>query len=323
MLPLSKNGCLRPTLAMCRRHFSSQVGSVSSALVGASKGNLVRFLCPAGYEHWGALSKNVDTEDLGSQRAQIVKKLISEDGSWPVTEDNLGDEVEISELLSPLPVNPAPAVIVMGLNYVSHAAEVGKELPLFPVFTYKSPTSIIATGSPICLPECARKKPEVDFEAELAIVIGRLVKDATPSTALDAILGITAANDVSARRWQGKKGGGQWSRSKSFDTFCPLGPSIAPISSQVLAGGAGLRIRSIVNGNMMQDCSTSDMRFGLGELVSYLSEGTTLLPGTIILTGTPPGVGYVRSPPVYLAEGDTVEVELEGVGRLKNPVENV
>jgi len=141
------------------------------------------------------------------------------------------------------------------------------------------------------------------------------------------VLGVTGANDVSARRWQGKKGGGQWSRSKSFDTFCPLGPTIAPLSpdgagAALAAGGPGLQVRSIVNGKVMQDGNTSDMVFSIGYIVSYLSEGTTLLPGTVILTGTPPGVGYVRKPPVWLTAGDRVDVELEGTGLLSNPVED-
>jgi len=225
-------------------------------------------------------------------------------------------------------VDPAPAIVVIGLNYRSHAKETGQDIPRNPVFAYKSPASAIGHQVPISIPSIARQKPEVDFEGELAIVIGQRVCNASPEEALKAVLGVTGANDVSARRWQGKKGGGQWSRAKSFDTFCPLGPSLLPLDSAFGAGkalaadGPGLRLRSIVNGNVMQDAHTSDMIFTIGAVVSYLSQGTTLLPGTVILTGTPPGVGYVRKPPVYLAEGDVVEVELEGAGKLSNTVEN-
>eukprot|EP00913_Durusdinium_trenchii_P018717 g17588.t1 len=173
----------------------------------------------------------------------------------------------------------------------------------------------------ILIPKVAREKPEVDFEAELAIVLARAVTNAPPDAALDAVLGVTGANDVSARRWQGKKGGGQWSRAKSFNTFCPLGPTLIPMGRAKDLLSQGMRVRSWVNGTAMQDGNTSDMEFQLGQILSYLSEGTTLLPGTIILTGTPPGVGYVRDPPVYLQPGDKVEIELEQAGRLSNPVD--
>jgi len=281
-----------------------------SSLKTASPGNLVRFRCPDGKTHWGSLL------DSQAMQAQLLEGLPEQ--------PRLTDQVVIiSEVLAPLPVDPAPAIIIMGLNYRSHAAETGKDLPRFPVFAFKNPASVIGPNDTIFIPKVAREKPEVDFEAELAIVLGKALKNSGASEALEAVLGVTGANDISARRWQGKKGGGQWSRAKSFDTFCPLGPSLVPLqgAAKDLLSGAGLKVQSWVNGKEMQDGNTSDMEFQLGQILSYLSQGTTLLPGTIILTGTPPGVGYVRDPPVYLHPGDQVEVELQHAGRLLNPVD--
>jgi len=161
--------------------------------------------------------------------------------------------------------------------------------------------------------------PEVDYETELAVVIGRAAKDVDTAEALHYVLGYTAANDVSARRWQGKRGAGQWVRGKSFDTFCPLGPEL--VTPDELEDPQNLRLTCVLNGQVMQDANTSDMIFPVAELISYLSSGATLLPGTVILTGTPSGVGFTRKPPVFLMPGDTVEVSVEGIGTLRNPVE--
>ncbi|CAJ1412441.1 unnamed protein product, partial [Effrenium voratum] len=182
--------------------------------------NLVRFKSSGGALLWGQLLP----EDGQARRAKVITGVA--EGNPSAT----GGEEIIEQVLAPLPVDPAPAIIIMGLNYRSHAAEVEKELPRFPVFAFKNPASVIGPGDTIFIPKVAREKPEVDFEAELAIVLGRKLKDASPEEAAAAVLGVTGANDVSARRWQGKKGGGQWSRSKSFDTFCPLGPSLVPLS---------------------------------------------------------------------------------------------
>jgi len=232
------------------------------------------------------------------------------------------EPVQVAQLLPPLPVDPPPAIVCLGLNYHAHAKETGQPIPKFPVIFYKSPASVSAPGAAVVIPACAREKPEIDFEGELAFVMGRATRDATMEDALGSILGVTAANDVSARRWQGKKGGGQWSRAKSYDGFCPVGPSLAPLSGpgglaeQVALRGSGLHLCSAVNGEAMQDTSTSDMIFSLAEIVCFLSQGTTLLPGTLVLTGTPCGVGFARKPPLYLAPGDEVTIELEGVGAL-------
>eukprot|EP00439_Symbiodinium_sp_Y106_P079601 s212_g18.t1 len=202
------------------RRQSSVAARCIACLASARPGNLLRFATPSGQELWGLLREDAG----GARRANVLKGFPD-----PASPSEGPDEAEIAKVLAPTPVHPAPAVIVMGLNYRSHAKETGKELPKFPVFAFKNPASVIGPETPVSIPKVAREKPEVDFEAELAIILGRPVRDATPETALEAVLGVTAANDISARRWQGKKGGGQWSRSKSFDTFCPLGPTLLPV----------------------------------------------------------------------------------------------
>lgn len=220
---------------------------------------------------------------------------------------------EVRRLLPPVdPVN----IFCVGLNYRAHAAETGAPLPSDPVLFMKPTTAVIGPGDPIPLPACSRG-PEVDYECELAVVIGVRGRDIPEQRALEHVLGFTAANDVSARRWQ-KHNGGQWVRGKSFDGFCPLGPAL--VTRDELPDPQGLRLRTRLNGRIMQEGSTADMIFSVARLVSFLSQDTTLLPGTVILTGTPPGVGFARTPPVFLRAGDEVTVEVEGIGALRNPV---
>lgn len=159
----------------------------------------------------------------------------------------------------------------------------------------------------------------VDYEAELAVVIGRRAKNVSREEALDYVLGYTCANDVSARDWQMEKQKHQWARGKSFDTFCPLGPCL--VTRDEIPDPNVLRIRAILNDQVMQESTTADMIFDVPALISDLSRSCTLLPGTVILTGTPEGVGYTRTPPVFLREGDAITVEIEGIGRLTNRVE--
>mmetsp|Transcript_6647 Transcript_6647/g.16272 ORF Transcript_6647/g.16272 Transcript_6647/m.16272 type:complete len:324 (+) Transcript_6647:36-1007(+) len=287
--------------------------AAASALSTASAGNLVRFKTEAGAVCWGEL---VGDDSATIREAQVIENILAETRAE-------GDTVPIVELLPPLPVDPCPAVFFIGLNYHSHAEETGQKVPMFPIFAFKNPMAVVGPDSNVVIPPVAAKKPEVDYEGELAIVIGKQLKDASTAEAAQGILGVTGSNDVSARRWQGKKGGGQWSRAKSFDTFCPVGPSITPmakVGDALNKDGAGLKLQTVLNGQVMQNGTTSDMIFTVAEIVSYLSQGTTILPGSIILTGTPPGVGYARDPPVYLKDGDVVEVSLEGTGTLKNTI---
>ena len=215
------------------------------------------------------------------------------------------------------PVTGAPLIIGIGLNYAKHAAEGGKAPPERPIWFVKLPGSLQNPGDPIILP---RNQPteKADYEAELAIVLGRECLNATRENALSYVLGYTCANDVSARDWQRDWSGGQWNHAKSFDTLCPLGPVL--VTPDELPNPHALRIRSILNGEVMQDSTTADMIFDVPAIIAFLSADKTLPAGTIILTGTPEGVGFARKPPVWLKPGDTIAVEIEGIGTLANPV---
>jgi len=180
----------------------------------------------------------------------------------------------------------------------------------------KATNSVIGHGSPVILPGAGPK--EVDYEAELAIVIGKEAKNISRNDVNEYILGYTCANDVSARDWQFHKQKNQWTRGKSFDTFCPIGPCL--VTPDEIQDPDNLRVRSILNGEVMQDSNTSDMFFDVAAIVSDLSRSITLLPGTVILTGTPEGVGFTREPPVFLKDGDTITVVIENIGELSNPV---
>jgi 2-keto-4-pentenoate hydratase/2-oxohepta-3-ene-1,7-dioic acid hydratase in catechol pathway len=180
------------------------------------------------------------------------------------------------------------------------------------------PTSALAhPGDPIRLPACQNDE-EVDYECELAVMIGKAARDVSEAEALDYVLGYTCGHDVSARHWQLQFGGGQWIRGKSFDTFCPLGPTL--VTTDEIPDPQTLSIKTLLNGQTMQDHTTGDMIFSVGQLIHFLSQDTTLLPGTAILTGTPQGVGFARKPPVWLKPGDEVVIEIEKIGRLVNPV---
>lgn len=214
------------------------------------------------------------------------------------------------------PVVP-PTIYAIGLNYRKHAEETGAKIPERPVVFLKSPTAVQDPDGPIVLPRSLRST-EVDFEAELALVIDRTCKNVPRSRALDYVRGYTVANDVSARDWQKKWGGSQWCRGKTFDTFCPVGPCL--VTSDEITDPNALAITTRVNGVTMQQSNTRDMIFDVATLIEFLSGSTTLAAGTLILTGTPEGVGMGRTPPVYLQPGDVVEVEVAGIGILRNPV---
>jgi 2-keto-4-pentenoate hydratase/2-oxohepta-3-ene-1,7-dioic acid hydratase in catechol pathway len=214
----------------------------------------------------------------------------------------------------PLP----PAILAIGRNYAAHAAEMGSAAPERPLVFMKNPAAVIGDGEAIVIPPvCREPGPQVDFEGELAVIIDRDCRDVAPADALTFVRGYACANDVSARWWQKEGSGGQFCRGKSFDTFCPLGP-LVPASE--VPDPQALALRTRVNGRMMQESSTALMLFTVAELVAELSRGMTLLAGTVILTGTPAGVGAARKPPVFLKHGDVVEVEIEGIGTLSNPV---
>ena len=224
------------------------------------------------------------------------------------------EEVEVVKLLAPI---VPTSIICIGLNYRRHAQETGAKIPEYPVVFFKGINTLLNPGDPILLPTHMRSD-EVDYECELAVVIGRAGKNISRKNALDHVLGYTACNDVSARDWQIKRGGGQWCRGKSFDTFSPLGPAL--VTCDEIANPNELRIRTVLNGETMQDWNTNDMIFDVPALIEFLSGSTTLLPGTVILTGTPHGVGMAQKPPRWLKPGDQVSIEIEKIGVLTNPV---
>jgi 2-keto-4-pentenoate hydratase/2-oxohepta-3-ene-1,7-dioic acid hydratase in catechol pathway len=207
----------------------------------------------------------------------------------------------------------SPKIICIGLNYHDHALEQGAELPKEPLLFGKFPSALIGPDEAIVLPP---ESTHVDAEAELTVVIGAEGRRVSEADALELVAGYTVANDVTARDLQ--KGDGQWLRAKGFDTFCPLLPGVVPVSE--LGDGSGLRIVQRLNGEALQDSSTSELIFGVPRLVSHASAVFTLQPGDLILTGTPAGVGVHRTPPVALADGDVVEIEIEAIGTLRNPV---
>lgn len=218
--------------------------------------------------------------------------------------------VRIARFLAP--VEP-PNIFAIGRNYRAHAEETGSAVPEKPLIFQKPTTALLDPSGVIELPASAPE--QVDYEAELAVVLGRRARRVSEREALDYVFGYTCANDVSARDCQ--KNDKQWARAKGFDTFCPLGPCI--VSADALDAG-NLAVRSRLNGQLMQDSNTRHMIHSVAALVSYLSHQFTLLPGTLILTGTPEGVGFARTPPVFLRAGDRIEVEIEGIGVLANTV---
>ena len=228
-------------------------------------------------------------------------------GEWNATDATIS--LDSVSLLAP--VSP-PNVVAIGLNYRAHALESNHPLPERPIIFLKATTTVCGFGDNIMLPKIA--PDEVDYECELAIVIGKKAHNVSEEQALDYALGYTCGNDVSQRNCQLVLDS-QWARGKSFDTFAPLGPWI---ETGLEPDQAPLRTR--LNGKVMQDSNTSDLIFSCRQLISYISHNMTLLPGTVIMTGTPSGVGGARKPPVYLRPGDVVEVEIDGIGTLRNPV---
>lgn len=224
------------------------------------------------------------------------------------------EAADVRKLLAPLvPTN----ILCIGLNYRRHAAEGNAPIPKWPVLFMKSVGAVQNPGDPIVLPRHL-KSEQVDYECELAVVIGKRCKNVNRADALKYVLGYTCANDVSARDWQKDFGGSQWCRGKTFDTFCPLGPEL--VTADELTDPNALAIKTVLNGEVMQDWNTEDMIFDVPTLIEFLSGSTTLLPGTVILTGTPHGVGMARKPPVWLKNGDRITVDIERIGKLENPV---
>jgi 2-keto-4-pentenoate hydratase/2-oxohepta-3-ene-1,7-dioic acid hydratase in catechol pathway len=239
--------------------------------------------------------------DLRRDGAELIRAL--EDGRVIKRAD--------VELLAPVP-RPGK-LICIGLNYRDHAIESKMPIPERPVVFSKFSTSVIGPGEAVVVPS---KSQQVDYEAELAVVIGKRAKNVTPEQAYDYVLGYTIVNDVSARDFQFADG--QWQRGKSCDTFAPMGQWI--VTTDEIPDPHKLSIKLRLNGHTMQDSNTNQLIFGVPELIAFLSESITLEPGDVIATGTPPGVGFARKPPVFLKSGDVMEVEIERIGTLTSPI---
>ncbi|MBF0242323.1 MAG: fumarylacetoacetate hydrolase family protein [Desulfamplus sp.] len=255
----------------------------------------------------------------GCVETSEIKKDSIESAS--VISGNIFDDFKVTDKVAKIktivvPINPV-AILCIGLNYKMHAKETGMALPEHPVLFMKNPAAVTCPYSDIEIPKSCLDPLQVDYEVELAVIIGKSGKNIKQKDALDYVLGYTCANDISARRWQKHSGGGQWVRGKSFDTFCPLGPAIVT-KDEICPQNLNLECR--LNGEVMQQGSTSDMIFSVPELISRLSESMTLLAGTVILTGTPSGVGFTRVPPIFLKPGDLVKSSINGIGEMINGV---
>lgn len=226
-----------------------------------------------------------------------------------------GEAIALGGVKLLAPIQKPEKFIAIGLNYEDHAAETGADIPEKPIVFAKYPNTIVGPEDAVVIPAITEK---ADYEAELAFVIGREAKNVSASDALDYVFGYMNCNDVSARDLQFSEGG-QWTRSKSIDTFAPIGPFVA--TADEIEDPQDLSVRLTLNGDLVQDGSTAKMIFSVARLVEFLSAGMTLVPGDIISTGTPPGVGSARDPQLFLKSGDTMTVEIEGLGSLTNPVE--
>ncbi len=212
-----------------------------------------------------------------------------------------------------LPIERPGKIVCIGLNYRDHAEEQGTDLPKAPLLFAKWQNTLIGPGEPIAIPPLVTK---CDYEAELGVIIGTRVRNASAENALEAVAGYICVNDVSARDLQFADG--QWTRGKSPDTFCPVGPRLVPRDE--VPDPQRLAIRAVLNGETMQESSTSNMVFGVADLIAYITQTMTLDPGDLIATGTPAGVGAFRKPPVFMQPGDEITIEIEGLGALTNPV---
>ncbi|KAL7629118.1 hypothetical protein AAE478_000637 [Parahypoxylon ruwenzoriense] len=275
---------------------------------------LVRFLAKNGKVYYGdAILPQGVTDIAQTKHARVIKGDIF--GKHEVT----NDIEDVRLLLAPLAQEDVRTVRCLGLNYALHAKEAGLPLPKYPVLFYKPATSLSGPTDPIPVHPIAQEAPGLDYECELVVVIGKTARDVPESEALDYVFGYAIGNDVSHRDWQVARGGGQWSLGKGFDGWAPYGPGI--VTSEIIKDPQTLKISTRLNGQTVQESNTADQIFNVKKTISFLSRGHTLLPGDMIWTGTPSGVGMGRNPKLWMKDGDIVEVELEGVGIVTNKVE--
>ncbi|KAL9006703.1 MAG: hypothetical protein Q9188_000577 [Gyalolechia gomerana] len=277
---------------------------------------LIRFLAKDGKIYYGdAILASGVTDIAKATQARVIKGDI-------FNKHDITDQIaDIRILLAPLAREDVKTIRCLGLNYERHAKESKMPLPKYPVLFYKPVTALTGPFDKIPVAAPAQEVEGLDYECELVAIIGKEARDVPESKALEHVMGYAVGNDVSHREWQLKRGGGQWALGKGFDGWAPFGPGI--VSSRLIKDPQALRISTKLNGKTVQESSTQDMIFGVAKTISFLSQGTTLLPGDIIFTGTPQGVGSGRSPPLWLKDGDIVEVGLEAIGSCTNQVEYV
>ncbi|KAH6604686.1 hypothetical protein Trco_006393 [Trichoderma cornu-damae] len=278
---------------------------------------LIRFLAKDGRTYYGDAILPQGVSDVAkAQRARIVEGDIF--GKYNVTDQEVG----VRLLLSPLAQSHVRTVRCLGLNYSRHAKESNMPEPKYPVLFYKPTTALSGPVDPIPVHPMAQEGTGLDYECELVVVMGKRCSDVSEAEALDYVLGYSVGNDVSHRDWQLKHGGSQWSLGKAFDGWAPFGPAI--VTGDLIKDPQNLKLWTKVNGQTVQgrqNGNTADMIFGVRQMISFLSRGVTLMPGDVIFTGTPEGVGMGRKPQLWLKDGDVVEVGLENVGTCTNKVE--
>ena len=280
---------------------------------------IVRFARPDESLGWG-LQNNYGIQDLTladpslpASTSDLIHKWKSLLPRIQSLAKKLGTSDQVLKVLCP--IDRPNKILCIGLNYRDHAIETNAPIPDEPIVFCKMATSMIGPDEAICLPKVSN---EVDYEAELVVVIGTKMKNVTEQEANQGIFGYSVGHDVSARDWQKGKPGKQWFLGKSFDTFAPLGPSI--VTTDEVSDTTNLRVQCRINGETLQDSTTKELIFTPVQIVAYISQVMTLEPGDVIYTGTPPGVGMARTPPRFLKDGDVVEIEIESLGILRNPV---
>ncbi len=286
---------------------------------------LVRFETASGAESWGAQCGGADETagicDLGRGPHALAPSMLEAIKHWSALSSRIEQAVATAQrvdepvrLLCPIPAGGK--LLCIGLNYRDHAIETGMPIPSEPIVFNKLAGSLCGPEDVVSLPACSAK---VDYEAELVLVIGRTTWQVSESEADESIFGYTCGHDVSARDWQIGRPGGQWLLGKSFPNFAPVGPVLVP--REFIADASNLSISMRINGEIFQQSSTQQLIFSPAQLISYLSQCCVLEPGDLIFTGTPPGVGTARKPPRFLRSGDVCEVEVEGLGVLRNRFE--
>jgi 2-keto-4-pentenoate hydratase/2-oxohepta-3-ene-1,7-dioic acid hydratase in catechol pathway len=283
---------------------------------------LVSFRRPGQSPSVGVMRTDGGVVDLHQSDSSLPKTLREIIAGGPdllaraLASANRPNAVVIAEPKLAAPIPDPQKVICVGLNYRDHAIETKTPIPKEPVIFNKFPTAIVGPNETVRLP---RESPQIDFEGELVVVVGKRGRRIAREQAMDNVFGYSIGHDVSARDWQKHKEGKQWLLGKTFDTFAPLGPTV--VTKDEIPDPHALKIQTRLNGEIMQDSNTGDMIFRIDELIAYVSQVATLEPGDLIYTGTPAGVGLARTPQVFLKPGDVVEIEIESLGVLRNPFE--